>query len=365
MIKKILRWTLLGGFAVLFIYTLYFLYEKNAEPDVVFETIETEIATVINETVATGAVIPRREIEIKPQVSGIIQSIEVEAGDMVKKGQTIARVTVIPDMINLNNAENRVKRAELEYKNAKNDFDRYSMLFKNDVIAQEEYQDYELAFANAGQELEAAKDNLHIIKEGISLKSGSLSNTIIRSTIDGMILDVPVEVGNSVIEANNFNEGTTIANVANLSDMIFEGKVDESEVGKIKPGMSINLSIGALEGHSIKAILEFISPKGIEENGAVQFEIRAAIETDTSVFIRAGYSANANIVLEQKDSVLTIKESVLQFENDSVFVELETGEQLFEKIPVELGLSDGIKVQILEGLALGDKVKVPQEGKAD
>jgi HlyD family secretion protein len=316
--------------AVVFGGTLVFLYHKSQKKPVIFKT-QTPFATnIIKKTVATGSIVPRKEIEIKPQISGILEEIFVEPGDKVKKDDLIARVRV----------------------------DRRHKLYKKRIISASEYQEYEMAYNSSKEELEAAENNLRLIREGVTKNPREETNTLIRSTIAGMILDIPVKEGRSVIETNNFNEGTTIAVIADMREMIFEGKVDESEVGKIKPGMDLILSVGAIEREKFDATLEYISPKGIEEEGAIQFEIRAKMKLKKSHFIRAGYSANADIVLERKDNVLAINESLLQFEEDKVFVEVEIGSQQFQKRYVEVGLSDGINIEIVKGLAKEDKVKV-------
>jgi HlyD family secretion protein len=262
-------------------------------------------------------------------------------------------------MLSLSNAENRLSRAEFGFENAEFSFQRSKELYENEVIAIAEFQEAELAHKNSKLELDAAKDNLQIVKEGITSKSGGLGNTMIRSTKAGTVLDVPVEEGNSVIEANNFNDGTTIAVIADLTDMIFVGKVDESEVGKINTGMDILLRIGAIDNEVFNAKLEFISPKGLEESGAIQFEIKAALSLKEDKFIRAGYSANAEIVLDRRDSVLAVKESLLSFGGDTVFIEVETTPQVFVKKEVKLGLSDGINVEILSDLDTTVQIKMP------
>jgi HlyD family secretion protein len=341
----------------IFIFTIYFLYNKSQAKPVVFETTTPVVTNIIKKTVATGSVIPRKEIEIKPKVSGIIEEIYVEEGKIVHKGDLIAKVRIIPDMVNLNNAESRLNRAKLSLENAQQNFNRQKDLYEKNVVPKTDYEAYELQFKNAQEELIAAENNLELIKKGQTKKSGEATNTIISSTIDGMLLDIPVEIGNSVIESNTFNAGTTVAIVADMGEMIFKGKVDESEVGKIRTGMDLILTIGAINDVSFHAILENISPKGVEENGAIQFEIKAAIDLIDSVFVRAGYSANADIVLDRRDSVLAISESLLKFENDSVYVEIETAPQTFEKKFIKTGLSDGINIEILSGLSKDDKVK--------
>jgi HlyD family secretion protein len=314
---------------------------------------------IVKKTVATGSVVPRKEVNIKPQVSGIIEKLFVIAGDKVKKGDMIARIRIIPNMINLANAENRLNRAKLAYENAKIDLDRNQKLFESKMIAYADYQVIKLNFNNAKEELDAAENNIQLIKEGVSKSSGKATNTIVRSTIDGMVLDVPLKEGSSVIESNTFNEGTTIATVADMGEMIFEGKVDESEVGKIKPGMDLILTVGAIDADKFAATLEYIAPKGVKENGAIQFLIKARVDLKSNLFLRAGYSANADIVLAKKDSVFCLPESVLQFEKEQVFVEVETAPQTFEKRNLKTGLSDGINIEIIEGISRGDKVKDP------
>ncbi len=340
-----------------FVYTIFFLYQKSQAKPIVYQTTTPFTETIIKKTVATGSVVPRKEIAIKPQVSGIIDKIYVEAGDMVSNGDLIAKVRIIPNMVNLNNAESRVKQAKISIRDAQADYNRQKELFDGDVIAEAEFQDAEIAFNQAQQELEAAENNLQLIKEGQTKNTGETTNTLIRSTIDGMVLDVPVKEGNSVIESNTFNDGTTIANIADMGEMVFEGKVDETEVGKIEEGMNLILSIGAIEDLSFSALLEHISPKGIEENGAIQFEIKAAVTLKELTFVRAGYSANADIVLDRVDSVMVIQESLLKFENDSIYVEVETEPQIFEKRYIETGLSDGINIEVISGLSMEDKIK--------
>ncbi|UCF93300.1 MAG: efflux RND transporter periplasmic adaptor subunit [Desulfobacterales bacterium] len=356
--KRILKLLLTTVLLVLFVGTIVFLYNKSREKPVVFETAQPFVTSIIEKTVATGSVVPRKEIEIKPQVSGIVEKLYVEPGDRVQKGDLIAKVKIIPDMVSVNNAEARVNKAELNLKDSRRECERRKNLYKKGIIAESEFLKYDLAYNNAQEELEAALNNLNLIREGVAQKYGDTTNTLIRSTIKGMVLDVPVEEGNFVIETNTFNEGTTIASVADMGEMIFKGKVDESEVGKIEPGMDLILTIGAIEKEKYDAVLEYIAPKGAEEKGAIQFEIKAKIKLKASYFIRAGYSANADIVLDRRDNVLAINESLLQFASDKPFVEVETAPQQFEKRPIQVGLSDGIKIEVVSGLDPMDKIKV-------
>jgi HlyD family secretion protein len=339
--------------------TMFFLYQKSKKKPVVYEIKSPFISNVIKKTVATGSVVPRKEIQIKPQVSGIVEEVFIEAGQQVKKGDLIARVKIIPNMVELNNAESRLNKAKINFEDSKLVYERQKKVYEQGVIPEAEFQQYRLTYMNAMEEQETAESNLQLIKEGVSKKSGTTTNTLIRSTIEGMVLEVPVEVGNSVIESNTFNEGTTIASVADMGEMIFEGKVDETEVGKLKLGMPLILSIGAIEDEKFEAELEYIAPKGKEENGAIQFEIKADVKLKNNSFIRAGYSANADIVLDRKDSILVIPESLIKFEKegDSAYVEIEIQPQVFEKRYIKTGLSDGVNIEVKDGLGISDKLK--------
>ncbi|MFL5754151.1 MAG: efflux RND transporter periplasmic adaptor subunit [Bacteroidia bacterium] len=362
MIKKIIKIVLLAAVIVLFAWTLYFLWAKSQKPPVVYNTLSPFDTTIVKKTVATGSVIPRREVNMKSQVSGIIEKLYVVAGQEIKQGEVIAKIKIIPNMVNLANAENRLNQAKISFDNAKMDLDRNQTLFSQNVISKSDIQQYELKFKNTEEELKAAENNLALIKEGVTKNAGSATNTLVRATITGMVLDVPVKEGGQVIESNTFNEGTTIASVANMGEMIFEGKLDESEVGKVRSGMDIVLTIGAIDKESFGAKLEYIAPKGITENGAIQFLIRAAITRNNNSFLRAGYSANADIILDKKERVFSIPESVLQFDKEKSFVEVETSTQKFEKRFIKTGLSDGINIEVLEGLKKTDKIKMPEAG---
>ena len=360
MTKKIIKITLLIAFIGLIFWTFYFLYNKSQKPPEVFKTIMPFDTSIVKKTVATGSVTPRKEVNMKSQVSGIIEKLYIVAGQQVKQGDVIAKIKIVPNMLNLANAENRISAAQVNYDNSKLDYDRNKVLFDQSVISKADMQAVELRVNSNKVELEAAINQLQIIKEGASKTAGSTSNTFVKATITGMVLDVPVKEGGQVIESNTFNEGTTIASVANMGEMIFEGKLDESEVGKVHENMDIVLTIGAIDKESFDAKLEYIAPNGITENGAIQFLIRASIDKTNSSFLRAGYSANADIILSKKNKVMAIPESVLQFDKETPFVEVEKGNQIFEKRFVKTGLSDGINIEILEGIQKTDKLKMPQ-----
>jgi len=359
--KKVLRIALFVIIGLVVLGTFFFLWKKSQPKEVRYEITTVEEGNVENTSVATGKVSPRDEILIKPQISGIISEVLKEAGDFVKQGDIIATVKVIPEVAQLNSAESRVNVAQINLTQVKAEHERQKDLFAKGVIAKEEMDKSDADYNEAVEELENSKDNLDIVKTGISKKTAQYSNTQIRSTITGMILDVPVKAGNSVIQANTFNDGTTIATVANMNDMIFIGKIDETEVGRVHTGMPIKLSVGAIEGQKFDAILEYIAPKGVEENGAILFEIKAAARIPDTVMVRAGYSANAEIVLAKVEKVLTIPESTITFSNDSSFVYILTDttnhKQVFDKKLVKVGLSDGIKVEVKEGLNKGQKIR--------
>ena len=362
--KKYLKITLLVVVAAIFIGTFIFLYQKSKPKTTVYETVTPEIADLEKTTVATGKVEPRDEVLIKPQISGIISEVYKEAGQTIKQGEVIAKVKVIPELGQLNSAESRVRVAEISTAQAETDHERIKKLYNDKLISREDYEKSEVEIKKAREELQTAKDALEIIKEGITKNSASFSSTLIRSTIDGLILDVPIKVGNSVIMSNTFNDGTTIATVANMNDLIFKGKIDETEVGRIHEGMPVKLTIGALQNFTFDAELEYISPKGVEENGANQFEIKAAVHAPDSVQIRSGYSANAEIVLQRAQKVLAVPEGIIEFSGDSTFVWVMTDsipEQKFERRQIKTGMSDGIKLEIKEGLTGKEKVRASEK----
>ena len=359
-VSKILRICLLSLIGIAVFGTFYFLWKKAHPTITVYEIVQPKRDTIETKTVATGNVEPRFEVAIKPQISGIIAELKKEAGQMVQAGEIIATIKVIPEMVQLNSAESRVNVAEISLKQVQEVYKRDEQLFQQGVIAKEEFEKSKAEYLKSVEERDNAQSALEIIRDGIAKNSNVSSTTQIRSTITGMILDIPVKVGNSVIQANNFNDGTTIATVADMGDMIFKGNVDETEIGRIHEGMPIKLTVGAMESRAFDAQLEYVSPKGVEKNGAIQFEIKAAVTIPADAFIRAGYSANAEIVLKRAENVLTVPESTIEFSGDSAFVQLvkqEQPEQLFERRQVQVGLSDGINIEIQEGLTEQDKVR--------
>lgn len=359
--NKIVKYILIGVLVLGALWAALFFIKSNSKSAVTYETQKPFITSIEKKTVATGKVIPEDEVEIKPQISGIIEKIYLEEGAKVKAGDLIAVIKVVPNEQSLNQANGRVRNAELAVNNTKIEYDRNKSLFDKGVISSQDFNNLQLNYNQAEQELKNARADYQIIRRGSAGGSAS-ANTNIRATIEGTILEIPVEVGDQVIQSNNFNDGTTIATIADLGKMIFEGKVDEGEVGKLKVGTPLKITLGALEDTELDAKLKFIAPKGLEEAGAVQFKIEGDVEVSDDVFIRAGYSANASIVLEKKDDILVIPEALLQFDKSTnkPYVELAVGsaeEQKFERKDVEIGISDGVNVEIISGLTEEDNVK--------
>ncbi|WP_104734768.1 efflux RND transporter periplasmic adaptor subunit [Hanstruepera ponticola] len=351
---------------LLFVWVIKYFKDSNSKEIEEFKVEEPFYTSINTKVVATGKLNPEEEIELKPQISGIVDEIMVEEGDIVKKGDLIAKIRVVPNEQNLVSARSRINTAKLSYDNAKTLYDRNKALFEKGVISKQDFENSELSLNQANESLRQAQNDFQIIKQG-SLSGGSAANTNIVAQISGTILEIPVREGDQVIESNNFNEGTTIASVADMSKMIFEGKVDEAEVGKIEEGKEIIVVLGAINQKEFPATLTFVAPKGIEENGAVQFTIKADVQVEQSTKIRAGYSANAEIELESKDSILVVKESLLQFNriSEKPYVEVQKEDGSYEEKYVELGISDGINVEIKEGISEGDKIKVWNKASKD
>src|SRR5680860_160110 len=358
--KKTLTIITLVVITLTFVGALYYLYQKNQEDPVVYQTEKPTIQTIVKKTVATGSIVPREEVLIKPNISGIIDEIYIKAGDRIKAGDLIAKIRVIPNVGSLQGAKDAVATAKLNLDNEKKNFDRQKILFDKDVISANDFDNAEVAFKRAQQSYSSSQQNFEIVRTGTTRGLGSAANTLIRSTIDGMVLDVPVKAGNQVIESNNFNEGTTITTLADVNKMIFEGKVDESEVGKIKENLPLEITVGAIENKTFDAVLDYIAPKGVSENGAIQFNIKGTLNKSDTTFIRAGLSANASIILAKVEDALAVKEALVQFDpkTQQPFVEIETGEQQFDRREIEMGVSDGINVQVLKGVSKDDKIKV-------
>jgi HlyD family secretion protein len=349
--------------ALIFIGTFVFLWQKSQPKEVVYSEFTPKLDSIQKTTIITGKIEPRNEVNIKPQISGIISELYKVPGDYVNAGDVIAKVKVIPDMNQLSSAEMRVRLAEINLKQAETDFQREENLYNQKLVSADEYDKSRLALNQAKQEKLAAEDALQVVRDGVSKSNAKASSTLIRSTISGVILDIPVKVGNSVILSNTFNDGTTIASVANMNDLIFRGNIDETEVGQLISGMPMKITIGALQDLKFDAALEYISPKAVESNGANQFEIKAAVHVAKDDKLRSGYSANAEIVLARADKVLTIPESAIEFSGDSTFVYIIKGEgkeKDYDRRHVVTGLSDGVNIEIKKGLTDKDKVRGPE-----
>ena len=336
----------------------YFI-KTNDKSAIVYETKTVITTSIENKTVITGKVIPEDEVEIKPQIQGIIDALFVEEGDKVKTGDLLAKIKVVPNEQNLNSAEGRLANSRIVLKNTQIEFKRNKDLFDKGIISRQDFDNIQLRYNQSKLDVSNAVSDLQIIRLGS--KGGAASaNTNIRATVPGTVLEIPVEEGFQVIASNSFNAGTTIATIADLNKMIFEGKVDEAEVGKLIVGMPLEVNLGAIEDQSLEAKLKFIAPKGNEEQGAVQFKIEADLFLNDSIFVRAGYSANASLILERKDNVMAVEESLLQFdrETEKPYVEIQIGDQKFERRGIEIGLSDGVNVEVISGLTEDDQIKV-------
>jgi len=354
--------------------SLFYLWQKNQEDPITYTSESPTEETIIVKTVATGSIVPKEEILIKPNISGVIEEVFIEAGEYVEQGDLIAQIKVIPNASSLTSAKNNIatnqtalQTAKINLQTQQSNYDRQKALFEKGVISANDFEGVNNAYLQTKQSVEQAKINLNsasqnydIIKTGTTSGLGNIAQTQVRATVSGMVLDVPVKAGNQVIEANNFNEGTSIASLADVKQMIFEGKVDESEVGKIKEGLPLEITVGAIEDKKFDAVLDYIAPKGVAENGAIQFEIKGSLKKMDSTFIRAGLSANASIILDKVEKVLAIKEALVQYDDETKkpFVEVEIGDQKFERRDVELGISDGIFVEVKSGISKEDKIKV-------
>lgn len=362
--KKYFKYILMALVAVIFIGTFVFLYIKSQPQPEVYDEFTLQRMDIRKTTVVTGKIEPRNEVNVKPQISGIITEILKEAGETVQEGEVIAKVKVIPDMGSLSAAQSRLRLAEINRKQAQTDYDREKTLFDKGLVAADEYDKIAQALRQAREEVDAAQDNLEVVRDGVSKSNASASSTLIRSTITGLILDIPVKVGNSVILANTFNDGTTIATVANMNDLIFRGNIDETEVGRLSTGMTMKITIGALQNLKFDARLEYIAPKATDQNGANQFEIKAAVNLPSNTTnIRSGYSANAEIVLAEAKNVLAVQESAIEFDGDDTYVYVIKGEgdkQTYERRKVQTGISDGINIEIRSGVKPNERIRGPK-----
>ena len=359
---------------VVFAAALYYLWQKNQEDPITYKTDTASVQTIMVKTVATGSIVPKDEVLIKSNISGVVEEIFVEAGEYVKAGDLIAKIRVIPNVSSLTNAkasiasnQTALQTSKINLQTQETSYNRQKALFDKGVISANDFEGVNNSYLQSKQSVEQAKINVNtarqnydIVKTGTTSGLGNIAQTQVRATVSGMVLDVPVKEGNQVIEANNFNEGTSIVSLADVKKMIFEGKVDESEVGKIKEGLPLEITVGAIEDIKFDAVLDYIAPKGVAENGAIQFEIKGTLQKIDSIFIRAGLSANASIILDKADKVLAIKEALVQYDEETKkpFVEIETSDQKFERKDVELGLSDGIFVEVKSGISKEDKIKV-------
>lgn len=357
--KKIIKYIIWLAVAALFFGTFAFLYKNSRPEEVRYQELEATVMDINRTTVLTGKIVPRNEVFIKPQINGIIAELYKQAGEKVQENEIIAKLKVIPDMNSLSSAQSRVRLSEINLKQAQTNYEREKALYDRNLVSADEFDKVSQALAQAKEEAKGAQDALEVIRDGVSSSNATSSSTLVRSTISGLLLDIPVKVGNSVIQANTMNDGTTVATVADMSDLIFDGNIDETEVGALVEGTPVKITIGALQDYSFDAVLEYVSPKAVENNGANQFEIKAAVTVDTDQMIRSGYSANAEIVLQTASQVLSVPESALEFDGEDVYVYVMK-DGAYVKTQITTGLSDGINIEVRSGLAAGDKLRGPK-----
>ena len=355
--KKFSKYIITALIALFVIGTFVFLFKQSRPKEVRYQELEAAVMDIQRTTVVTGKIIPRNEVNVKPQINGIIAEIYKKAGEQVQENEVIAKLKVIPDMNSLSSAQSRVRLSEINLKQAQTNYDREKALYDKQLVSADEFEKVLQALNQAKEERSAAQDALEVIRDGVSRSNATSSSTLVRSTITGLILDVPVKVGNSVIQANTMNDGTTVATVANMNDLIFDGNVDETEVGSLHEGLPVVITIGALQNYSFDATLEYISPKAVESNGANQFEIKAAVSVTSDQMIRSGYSANAEFVLEEAKGVLSLPESALEFDSDDTYVQVLNADGSTTRTKVETGLSDGVNIEIKSGVTEGTKVR--------
>lgn len=357
--KKFGKILMVIAIAAVFIGTFAYLFRRSQPKEIQYQELVPETGNISKSTVVTGKIQPRDEVNVKPQINGIVAELYKKAGETVKENEVIAKLKVIPDMSSLSSAQSRLRLSEMNLKQAQINFDREKALFDKDLVSSEEFEKVSQALEQAREECKVSQETLEIVRDGVSSSNKSGSTTLVRSTISGLILDIPVKVGNSVTMSNTFNDGTTIATVANMDDLIFDGNIDETEVGRLHVGLPVSITVGALQNVVLEADLEYISPKAIASGGTNLFEIKASVKVPEGVAIRSGYSANAEIVLQQVQDVVTVAESAIQWEGDSTFVFVKENDQ-WNKRPVETGLSDGMNIEIRSGLSSGETVRGPQ-----
>ena len=346
--------------AAVFIGTFVYLFQRSRPKDIQYQELTPEMGTIAKSTVVTGKIQPRDEVNVKAQISGIVAELYKQAGDQVKENEVIAKLKVIPEMSQLSSAQSRVRLSEVNLKQAQTNYEREKKLFDQQLVSAESFEQVAQALKQAQEEYAASQEALEIVRDGVSSSNKSGSSTLVRSSVAGLILDIPVKVGNTVINSNTFNDGTTIATVADMDDLIFDGNIDETEVGRLHIGLPVIITVGALQDLHFDAALEYIAPKATESNGTNLFEIKATVKVPSDITIRSGYSANAEIELQRVENVLMIPESAIQFDGDDTFVYVLKADGTYENRPVETGLSDGVNIEIKSGLSLEDKVRGPQ-----
>ncbi len=318
------------------------------------------ITTIEEKRFVPGNLYPLTEIDIKSQISGTLEKIYVKIGDKVKVGDNIAQVKLIPDPSNLERAKSNLIAAKINYENNEKIFKRNEDLFKKSIIPPIQFDEYKRTLDVSKEQYLSAQNQLTLIMEG-TVRNADISN-IIKATSTGTIIDLPLKIGSSVIERNNFNAGTTIATIADIDTFIFRGKVNESDMKYLNMGMNLTLYLNAYKDLKKEAKLNKISAKGMEEYGIMKYYIEAQFSlANDSLKIRSGYSANAEMILQRRENVLAVKEKHIQFENDSAYLNIVISDGKEEKRFVTTGLSDGINIEILKGLLKDEKYKTNEK----
>ncbi|MDR4495833.1 MAG: efflux RND transporter periplasmic adaptor subunit [Nitrospirales bacterium] len=357
--KVLIRTILLAVLGVaVFSASAFFLYLRSSVIAEDYQLVSPVRATIVQKVTANGMIIPRQEVKIKPQISGVIEHILVKRGDRVQKHDLLATIEPYPNPMDISVAETQLRDARVRYNHATRQYLRYKKLYEKETVTRHDYDQVHLDFKLAEQNLSSAKRNVEIVKTGASRELGRSASEV-RATIGGMVLERPIEIGTFVIESNTFNEGTTIVTLADMTDLIFKGQVDEPDAGKLAIDMPVGITVGAFPEKVLNGIIEFIAPKAVtSKEGRITFEIRAGLKLDPNLFVRAGYSATADIVVDRREQVLAIPEQYLNFIEDQPTLFVEIAPQKFEARPIEVGISDGLKVEITKGLTEHDRIRV-------
>ena len=350
---KILLWVVLG-LAIIGVIATAIVKSQGKTKELYEEVTPTANDSIVKSTVLTGSIEPRDEILVKPNMNGIIAELNHLPGDFVQEGELIAKIQMVPDVAMVQSAASRVDAARVDLKRTEEVYKRDKSLYDQQILAKEAYETSLANYRRAKIEYSSAVEQLDLTRTGSSASTSKRNNNLVFATVTGTILEQPVKVGSRVTMANNFNEGTTVVSIADLTDLLFIGNVNESDVNNVTVGSPVTIHVGALKDKTYHAVVEYVSPKGKDTSGTILFEVKAAISGDDLSALKAGFSSNAEVEMAHKTGVLTIPEATVTYEGDKSFVFVKGGKGQYEKKEVTLGLSDGIKVEVLSGLT-GDE----------